>query len=150
MTDNETFKVFVGVDGSEGADAAVRWAVREGRAHQGTVTAVMAWSFLDQRPVAGQERFDPHYDETTADRALHEYIVRAVGADDAELVLRRPVCDLPANTLIDASAEADLLVVGSRGLGGFKRLMLGSVAHQVVTYSKCPVVVVPTARDNDT
>ena len=147
--DDEAFQVFVGVDGSPGADAALRWALEEARAHRARVTAVMAWTYLDQRPVEGSTGFDPHYDRTSADRALHEYIVRAVGAIDAEQVSRREVCDQPANALLNASHDADLLVVGSRGLGGFKRLMLGSVAHQVVTYSSCPVVVIPTARDVD-
>jgi nucleotide-binding universal stress UspA family protein len=52
----------------------------------------------------------------------------------------------PAKTLIDTSASADLMVVGSRGGGGFGELFLGSICSQVVHHAKCPVVVVPTDR----
>ena len=52
----------------------------------------------------------------------------------------------PAKTLIDASENSDLVVVGSRGGGGFGTLFMGSVSSQVVHHAKCPVVVVPPAR----
>jgi nucleotide-binding universal stress UspA family protein len=58
----------------------------------------------------------------------------------------RAVTGFAASELIDASKDSDLLVVGSRGGGGFARLMLGSVTSQVVHHAACPVVVVPTGR----
>jgi nucleotide-binding universal stress UspA family protein len=54
----------------------------------------------------------------------------------------------PAEALVEASNDADLLVVGSRGRGGFKQLLLGSVSHAVVLHATCPVVVVPSRRDD--
>ncbi len=146
MTSPDSPQIFVAVDGSPGSAAALQWAVRDAKARGGTVTAVMAWTYLDQRPREGAAAFDPHYDRDSADAALHEYVVGAVASEDAATVGRRVICDLPANAIINASHEADIVVVGSRGHGGFKRLMLGSVAHQVVTYSWCPVVVVPSTR----
>jgi nucleotide-binding universal stress UspA family protein len=63
-----------------------------------------------------------------------------IGDVDLERVV---VCDLPARALLDAASDADLLVVGSRGVGGFKGLLLGSVRQQVVQHAPSPVVVVP-------
>ena len=59
----------------------------------------------------------------------------------------RAVVALPAEALLKAAADADLLVVGSRGAGGFRRLLLGSVSTQVTQHAHCPVVVIPTADD---
>jgi nucleotide-binding universal stress UspA family protein len=55
----------------------------------------------------------------------------------------RAVTGLPAEALLEAAAEADMLIVGSRGAGGFKRLLMGSVSVQVTHHARCPVVVIP-------
>jgi nucleotide-binding universal stress UspA family protein len=55
----------------------------------------------------------------------------------------RSVTGLPAKELLSATADADMIVVGSRGAGGFKRLLLGSVSTQVTHHARCPVVVIP-------
>jgi nucleotide-binding universal stress UspA family protein len=87
--------------------------------------------------------------ETTAgERAAREIAEKAVAslseASPPEIIVRT-VIGSPADELIDASAEADLLVVGNRGSGGFARLLLGSASTQVVHHAHCPVVVVPPA-----
>jgi nucleotide-binding universal stress UspA family protein len=145
---SELFKVFVGVDGSVGSAHAVRWALEETRARGGELTAVMAWSYLDQRPERGHPTFDPEYTAASAAAALRQYLAEAVGADAALPIKSRLVCDIPTRGLVEASEDADLFVVGSRGLGGVGEFILGSVAHHLVRHSRCPVVVVPAARED--
>jgi nucleotide-binding universal stress UspA family protein len=131
--------IVVGVDGSEGSRRALRWAVEEARVRGARVRAVLAWTYLDQ-PTGG---FDAAYGEPDARALLDEVLGEGVrdGADvDVERVV---VCDLPARALLDAARGADLLVVGSRGIGGFKGLLLGSVGQQVAQHARCPIVVVP-------
>jgi nucleotide-binding universal stress UspA family protein len=131
--------VVVGIDGSEGSRRALEWAVQEARLRSASVRAVLVWSYLDQRTGS----FNPAYGEDDADRTLDRTITQVEGPDGVEI---EPVtmCDLPAGGLLDARRDADLLVVGSRGLGGFKGLLLGSVSQQVVQHAPCPVVVVPS------
>lgn len=135
-------RIVVGIDGSEHSAKAVRWALAEARAHGATLDVVMAWHWGNQRHADPDARFDPSYNEESAAEALEAYLEAAIG-DDRDQVRARPVLDLPARALLDAGADADLLVVGSRGQGGFKGLLLGSVSQQIVTHAPCPVVVVP-------
>ena len=131
--------IVVGVDGSESAKAALRWAVDEGSLHGATVVALLAWNYLDQPDRAGDNDFDPGYGAEEAQAELRA-AVEVVAPDVA--VDQQVVCDLPARALLEAGAAADLLVVGARGLGGFKGLLLGSVSERVIEEAKCPVVVV--------
>lgn len=140
-------QVVVGVDESEGAAEALRWAAREADLHQWKLTAVMAWGLLDQHHVPPDPEFDPGYGEKDAADALDTIVVAALGADRAAGVARRPVCDLPASALVEASAGADLLVVGARGLGGFRGLLLGSVSQHCLHHATSPIAIV--RRDPD-
>jgi nucleotide-binding universal stress UspA family protein len=134
--------IVVGVDGSEGSRRALRWAVQEARLHGAQVRAVLAWTYLDQP----QGRFDAAYRERDA-RALLDRVLGEVVGDGPDVEIERiVVCELPVRALLDAARGADLLVVGSRGIGGFKGLLLGSVGQQVVQHAPCPVVVVPGAE----
>lgn len=133
--------VVVGVDGSEGAGAALRWAYHEAQLRHLELTAVMAWTYLDQHHPGGGQDFAPDYDQEEATAALDAAVDAALGADVGS-VHRNAVCDLPARALIDASATADLLVVGARGLGGFKGLFLGSISQQCLHHASCPVAVI--------
>lgn len=131
----------VGVDGSQHGAAALRWADREAQRHGASLVAVMAWTLLDQHHADGTARFDPAYGDEAATKALAA-AVEEVGPVSA--VEQRVVCDLPASALLEASEDADLLVVGARGLGGFKGLLLGSVSERVLERSSCPVAIVRT------
>ena len=131
--------IVVGVDGSEGCRRALQWAVEEARVRDVRVRAVLAWTYLDQPTGA----FDAAYGAPNA-RALLDQVLADVLTDAPDVeVEREVVCDLPVRALLDAARGADLLVVGSRGLGGFKGLLLGSVSQQLVQHAPCPIVVVP-------
>ena len=135
--------VVVGTDGSRNALRALRWAVDEARLRRTglTVLAVVPVPVtLSQisRPMVGEpEAADVRAAEASAKEAVAE-----IGADDVQVAVR-VVGGVPAEELVNASADADLLVVGSRGGGGFSRLLLGSVSSQVVHHTRCPVTVVP-------
>lgn len=140
--------IVVGMDGSAGASAALRWAAAEGGIRDEQVTAVLAWGMLAQHHPDRANRFDPDYDAEHARAALAAWVAETLGEDPVGLHV---VCDLPARALIEASSDADLLVVGGRGLGGFRGLLLGSVSHQVLHHATCPVAIVRSevARGDD-
>jgi nucleotide-binding universal stress UspA family protein len=111
------------------------------------VTAILAWGFLDQHHAdadADADEFDPHYSHRDAAAALGAAVERTVGPATAASVEQRAVCDLPAPALLDAAAGAELLVVGARGLGGFRGLLLGSVSQHCLHHVTCPVAIVRT------
>jgi nucleotide-binding universal stress UspA family protein len=134
-------RIIVGVDGSDGAADALRWAEAEG-AHRGwTVVAVLAWGYLDQHHAVSTEGFDPEYTAKDAEAALDTYLRNALDAG-AAAVERLVVSDLAPRALLTAAADADLLVVGARGLGGFRGLLLGSVSRRCLHEATCPVAVI--------
>lgn len=132
-------RIVVGVDGSDGAQAALRWADDVAGRHGAGIVAVLAWSFLDQRHPGASEHFDAHYGEDDARAALSAALDAAA---PAHVVEQRVVLEFPEKALVDAAEGADLVVVGARGLGGFKGLLLGSVSERVLERSPVPVAVV--------
>lgn len=132
-------RIIVGVDGSTGAEAALRWAIEEADRHDAAVVAVLAWDYLNQHHADGGHDFDPAYGLEEARAALHAGL-RAV--NPARPVEEQVMLELPAKALVESSADADLLVVGSRGLDGFKGMLLGSVSERVIERARCPVAVV--------
>ena len=141
--DGNGYRVVAGVDGSPSSLAALRWAVRQAELTGGTVDAVMAW----QSPAAsglawGEAVSDPaDYQGLTA-KALDEAVERAVSPDRTVRVRRLVGEGHPADVLLDAAEGADVLVVGSRGRGGFARALLGSVSQDCTFHAPCPVVVI--------
>jgi nucleotide-binding universal stress UspA family protein len=142
-------EIIVGVDRSSHSGDALRWAVGEARLTGADVVAVLVWDLFNQHHADGEWRFDPGYDDTQADRALLAAVEGALGGEGAGQVARRTPCDLPAPGLLAAAKEADLLVVGARGTGGFPGLQLGSVSQQVLHHAPCPVAVVRNAVGPD-
>ncbi len=142
-------EIVVGVDESDGAADALRWALREAECHAATVTAVMAWGLLDQHHATVDEGFDPAYGEDDARDALRTFVRAAVGEEAATAIRARVVCDLPSRALLDAAASGDLLVVGARGLGGFRGLLLGSVSQHCLHHASVPTAIVRANGDRD-
>lgn len=139
--------IVVGVDGSEGAQAALAWAAAEARLRGARLRAVHAWHL----PAAayGSGGFVPPigmtWEDDLADAAkggLEKALGEAAGILNGIEVEHRIGEGSAAVVLTEAAEDADLLVIGSRGLGGFKELLLGSVGHQCAQRSPCPVVIV--------
>lgn len=142
-------RIVVGIDGSDTAGMAARWAADEARLRGATLELVSAWElptslYASNYAVVTDEimkDFRKNAEDILAD-ALQE-----VRTENSDLeVETRAVEGQAAHVLLDASKRADLLVVGSRGLGGFRELLLGSVSQQCAHHSMCPVVIVRHLR----
>jgi nucleotide-binding universal stress UspA family protein len=141
-------RIGVGDDGSPGSQRALEWAVDEAARRGATVEAVHAWSF----PYATTTPFGPVViDSGTLEQVAQQELDEAVSGVDASK-LAAPiekilVCGGAGGVLLDHAKGADLLVVGTRGRGGFTGLLLGSVSQQVAHHAPCPVVIVPSDED---
>jgi len=147
--------IVVGVDQSEGAKAALAFAHEEARLRDATLRAVHAWQFA----------YNGYFDYTglggaapTVGGDISELREGAAAAPDATVrealpspgdvkIEHRVVEGTAGAALVDESRNADLLVVGSRGHGGFAQLLLGSVSQQCAQHAACPVVIVRSKAD---
>lgn len=140
-----TLKVVVGVDGSASSRAAVRWAIGYAKLIGAVVEAVgvveLPMNYGWSAPVV-----DTSLDEDTAQRnfrqELDAVLPAALGEGQPVEVRELLVRGNPAEALIEASRDAQVLVVGSRGHGTFARAMLGSVSQRCAQHAPCPVVIV--------
>lgn len=145
--------VVVGVDGSAGSVEALRWALDEARLRKAPLRVIHSWVYLHALvpalvgyPYTADAADRDAADATAAaqeaaETSLEQAFAAIGGVDDVE-VERAIVQGPAAQVLIDAVSEDDLLVVGSRGHGGFAGLLLGSVSHQCAQHARCPVVIV--------
>jgi nucleotide-binding universal stress UspA family protein len=157
MTENGRSKaspaVVVGVDGSTGSNEALRWALAEARLRKARLRALHSWIYLHPlvpllvgypytrdsiEPAAADAAADARQ---AAEAILEKAMVELGEVDDVE-VERVIAQGSAARALIDSATEHDLLVVGSRGHGGFAGLLLGSVSQQCAQHARCPVVIV--------
>jgi nucleotide-binding universal stress UspA family protein len=133
-----TYRIVVGVDGSEHSNSALRWALKEAECHSGTVTAVLAW----QVPFLS---FPGAFDRDELEKAYKDFLIETVSA-----IAPKPAVPLetlvaegdPTESLVEASKGASLLVVGIRGRSPFAGLLLGSVSQGAGASAHCPVVLV--------
>lgn len=141
MEKNRQQKVVVGVDGSEFGQEALRWAQHYVEAVGGQLTAVTAWHFPPLTTAEGGVAPNTRDPQRAAEQQLADALEQAelAGAPDIEQVVAH---GHPAGVLIERSRDADLLVVGTRGHGGFAGMLLGSVSAHCVHHAHCPVVVV--------
>jgi nucleotide-binding universal stress UspA family protein len=146
-TRNRARRIVVGVDGSPESLAALGWAVDEAGRTGGEIDAVLAYdsglAWID----VGSEYQAPILEQsaTRAKAALH-HALEGLGTEGSTSVSVRPLVveGHPARVLVEVARDAELLVVGSRGRGGFAGVMLGSVSQRCAGHSACPVVVVPS------
>ena len=170
-------RIVVGVDASPGALRALAWAADEARLRLASLQVVHAYQAqalsaplyfpsreaLPGRAIAaGESPPEEEMSETLEQRAEFQEAVRRQAEDLLEGLLdemgetvegidvQRTVVEdrSPAEALVELSADADLLVVGSRGRGGFTTLLLGSVSHAAVLHALCPVVVIPSGAED--
>lgn len=134
-------RIVVGLDGSPQSERALRWAAYLGPKMGARVEVVTAWHYPPSSILPTVGSWDP---EAAGQAMLEEVVERVIGpgAPIAKRFLQAPT----APALIEESADAELLVVGSRGHGEFVGMMLGSVSMHVATHAKCPVLIV---REDD-
>jgi nucleotide-binding universal stress UspA family protein len=140
--------IVVGVDGSEHAAKALQWALEEAKLRQTGVLAMHAWTMPAPPGRIGfyaEPLQDPSAFQEGAERMLEGILAEAAPDTAGVRLEHRAVQGSPAEALVQASEGAELLVVGSRGHGGFGSLLLGSVSQQCVQHASCPVVVVRAA-----
>jgi nucleotide-binding universal stress UspA family protein len=141
----------VGIDGSAGSVRALEFALEEARARKADLKAVAAWRVpataydTGWMPVSVDAADFEQIAQNALDRALADANVAASGVSVTPLVREGQAADV----LVAEARAADLLVVGSRGLGGFKGLLLGSVGQQCAQHAPCPVVIVPHGPERD-
>ncbi|MEV7687496.1 universal stress protein [Streptomyces bungoensis] len=134
-------RVVVGVDGSPSSYAALRWAVRYAGLVGGVVEAVAVWE-LPGLYGWSAPAVDMDVDEEETRTRMRQEVTDVLGEEAAGSVRTRVVHGNAADVLLRAAEGAETLVVGSRGRGGFKRALLGSVSQHVSQHATCPVVIV--------
>jgi nucleotide-binding universal stress UspA family protein len=143
--------IIVGIDGSVHSKNALDWAMKEAAIRHAPLTVISVHPVIagfSGRPVAYPT--DDALADQARETALEEVdkTLAQLGVPGPETVTVQGVSGFPAEVLITAGRDADMLVVGSRGSGGFSRLLLGSVSSQVTHHAHCPVVVIPAADGN--
>lgn len=144
--------ILVGHDGSTFSEQALSWALRLAAALEMRVTVVRAWVLTNApRPDSWEPGYmPPMTDFEKSTQAALEEDTRAAREEYPGLDVRCvAVHGRPAARLIEATENAEMVVVGRRGLGGFTGLVLGSVSNQVVTHARCAVLVAGPRSDDD-
>jgi nucleotide-binding universal stress UspA family protein len=142
--------ITVGVDGSDHSHRALEWAMKEAALQHAALTVlivheVMASHWTGNPVIVPQDEALLGEARAWAEDAVAK-VASQLGDAQPATVTVRAVSGFAGEELIDAAKDSDLVVVGSRGGGGFARLLLGSVSNKVVHHAECPVVVVPHDR----
>ena len=141
-------RIVVGVDGSDSSKEALRWALGEARLRGASLRVVFSWKiplYLIDGLAPVEATPDPTALSKAAQQRLDSIVYEVTGGSTDVPVEQRVIEGTAAETLVEESEGADLLVVGSRGHGGFAGLLLGSVSLQCATHASCPVVIIREA-----
>jgi len=143
-------RIVVGVDGSPISKMALHWAVDQARLTGATVDAVIAWQIPESMTGNAWAALlveEPGFG-VLAEKELTEAIREVAGPDPDVTINPVVVQGWPAEVLLEASEGADLLVVGSRGRGGFTSALLGSVSQNCAHHATCPVLIIRAPKDH--
>lgn len=132
-------RTIVGFDGSKNGAVALQWAVDRAAGSGDEVVALLAWTFFDQGYRAPGEDLRPSFSSADAKQVL-ERAVRTAGLEGK--VTQQTIQDPAPEAITGFAGDDDLIVVGARGLGGFKGLLLGSVSQRVLELATCPVAII--------
>ena len=147
-------RIVVGVDGSDGSRRALLWAAEEATLRGASLEVIhtyehhLSWQGYgaeESMSAAAVEAMRQEIESAAREAAKHAQALvdgMVEGLDGPEVAGTAVESSHPAHTLVERSKDADLLVVGSRGRGGFKSLMLGSVSQQCAQHAECPVVII--------
>ena len=144
--DGNGSRIVAGIDGSPSSMDALQWAIGQAGLTGAAVDAVIAWHYpaavggFGYTPVDMMQTGSDF--EEIAQKIVADAVSNATDSSGDVRVHPRVIEGNPARVLLDAAAGADLLVVGSRGHGGFTEALLGSVSQHCVHYAPCPVVVI--------
>lgn len=147
MNNGTAAAIVVGVDGSQQSVEALRWAARMAPVLGGGIRAVGAWEYPPEYAgyvPLGSDNFE-EITQKRVDKAVHE----AFGDDVPAGLSTSVVFGHPSKVLVHESEDASMLVVGRRGHGGFRGLLLGSVSSACVSHASCPVLVIHEEPDAD-
>ena len=140
--------ILVGIDGSEHSRHALEWAVHEAALRQTPLTVLTVHQAVANYWTGSPVAYPGDQDLATkaqqvAQGETDSVLAETDAASRPPSVTVKAITGLPAEELLYAAEGKDMVVVGSRGAGGFKRLLLGSVSTQVTHHATCPVVVIP-------
>lgn len=136
-------RIVVGIDGSGSSAATLDWAAQQAALTQSALDVLIAWEW----PIlaGGVSALPADYDPSRDAATLLRNVLQVIQRDYPDLVIHPSVCHGPAApTLVDASKEADLLVVGTHGHRELSAVLFGSVSEDCAHHASCPVVIVRT------
>ena len=140
-------RIVVGLDSSQSSLKALRWAMEEARLRGSELELVHAFPRPELIGMTMVVTLPSDDELREASEQVLSEALDAVGGPGDLNVTRRVGAGGPASVLVEAAEGAELLVLGSRGLGGFRGLLLGSVTQQVIAHAKCPIVVITPDED---
>ncbi len=136
--------IAVGIDESEISRCALAWAAKEALRRGSSLHVITTWSWPTDMGPAGLAPIDGEALEASAQQIQQDCVDVVLTGDLAGIALERSVvCRQPADALVEASKDADLVVVGSHGRSAIGSLFFGSVSQLLIKHSHCPVVVLP-------